>query len=63
MHTAVPERTVYFKGSTGPATNKPIFDMDPKITYPMDGGTALVTFEEAAGELIHKLQPKCFGFL
>lgn len=29
----------------------PAFDMKPRIVYPMEGGTALVTFEEEAGEV------------
>uniref|UniRef100_A0A3Q3WGV7 NID domain-containing protein n=1 Tax=Mola mola TaxID=94237 RepID=A0A3Q3WGV7_MOLML len=43
---AVPEREVYFGGSTAEPTDQPAFDMDARILYPLDGGTALITFEE-----------------
>lgn len=55
MFKAVPERPVYFNGMTAEASDKPTFDMDAKINYPMLGGTALITFEDEAGELIRKL--------
>ncbi|XP_070837363.1 interferon-induced 35 kDa protein [Chaetodon trifascialis] len=43
---AVPERDVFFNGLTGKPSDTPTFEMEPQIYYPMDGGTALVTFEE-----------------
>ncbi|XP_039899160.1 interferon-induced protein 35 [Simochromis diagramma] len=46
VFTSVPERDVVFKGATGNANNKQEFEMKPHIVYPMDGGTALITFEE-----------------
>lgn len=45
---AVPERPVYFNGMTAEASDKPAFDVDAKINYPMLGGTALITFEDEA---------------
>lgn len=41
-----------FKGATGNANNKQEFEMKPHIVYPMDGGTALITFEEEVGEFV-----------
>lgn len=41
-----------FKGATGNANNKQEFEMKPHIVYPMDGGTALITFEEEVGEFL-----------
>uniref|UniRef100_A0A3Q0RTS9 Interferon-induced protein 35 n=1 Tax=Amphilophus citrinellus TaxID=61819 RepID=A0A3Q0RTS9_AMPCI len=46
VFSAVPERKVVFKGATGNSNNKQEFEMKPHIVYPMEGGTALVTFEE-----------------
>ncbi|XP_045892248.1 interferon-induced protein 35 [Micropterus dolomieu] len=46
VFTAVPEKTVVFMGETGKATDTQTFEMNPHIVYPMEGGTALVTFEE-----------------
>ncbi|XP_041812754.1 interferon-induced protein 35 [Chelmon rostratus] len=46
VFTAVPERDVFFNGLTGKPTDAPMFDMEPRIVYPMEGGTALITFEE-----------------
>uniref|UniRef100_A0A3B4GJB2 Uncharacterized LOC102194017 n=1 Tax=Pundamilia nyererei TaxID=303518 RepID=A0A3B4GJB2_9CICH len=46
VFTSVPERDMVFKGATGNANNKQEFEMKPHIVYPMDGGTALITFEE-----------------
>ncbi|XP_029912804.1 interferon-induced 35 kDa protein isoform X1 [Myripristis murdjan] len=44
--TAVPERKVVFKGLTGDTPAAHLFDMKSHIVYPMEGGTALITFEE-----------------
>ncbi|KAM4598691.1 interferon-induced 35 kDa protein [Polymixia lowei] len=46
VSTAVPERKVMFTGATGKAENTQKFDMTSHIVYPMEGGTALITFEE-----------------
>lgn len=46
VFASVPERNVVFKGATGGPGNTPVFDMEPRIVYPMIGGTALITFEE-----------------
>uniref|UniRef100_UPI0037E7520E interferon-induced 35 kDa protein n=1 Tax=Semicossyphus pulcher TaxID=241346 RepID=UPI0037E7520E len=42
---AVPEKKVVFMGSTGNEGDA-LFEMKPRIVYPMEGGTALITFEE-----------------
>ncbi|XP_034395678.1 interferon-induced 35 kDa protein homolog isoform X2 [Cyclopterus lumpus] len=44
LFTAVPERPVVFTGATGLLADA--FDMKPRVVYPMEGGTVLVTFEE-----------------
>ncbi|KAG7233144.1 hypothetical protein INR49_007424 [Caranx melampygus] len=46
VFTAVPEQNVVFKGRTIKATNTQMFEMKPRIVYPMEEGTALITFEE-----------------
>ncbi|KAM9345966.1 interferon-induced 35 kDa protein [Symphorus nematophorus] len=46
VFSAVPERKVYFNEATGKPADTRTFEMEPKIVYPMEGGTALVTFEE-----------------
>ncbi|XP_053194908.1 interferon-induced protein 35 [Scomber japonicus] len=46
VFAAVPERKVIFKGEAAKATNSQDFQMEAHIVYPMNGGTALVTFEE-----------------
>lgn len=51
----MPERDVFFNGLTGKPTDAPMFDMEPRIVYPMEGGTALITFEEEVGEFMRKL--------
>ncbi|XP_041672855.1 interferon-induced protein 35 [Cheilinus undulatus] len=45
LFAAVPEKKVIFTGLTGKEGDTQ-FEMKPHIVYPMDGGTALVTFEE-----------------
>lgn len=52
MFTAVPERKFFFKGATEKAVKAETFEMEPRVEYPMEGGTALVTFEEEVGEFI-----------
>ncbi|KAG7473011.1 interferon-induced 35 kDa protein [Solea senegalensis] len=44
--SSMPEKTVAFTGVTTSATNAPTFETKSRIVYPMDGGTALITFEE-----------------
>ncbi|XP_072549390.1 interferon-induced 35 kDa protein [Salminus brasiliensis] len=46
VSTAVPEKKVVFNGKTADGANALSFDMKPRIMYPMEGGTALITFEE-----------------
>nr|XP_046270129.1 interferon-induced protein 35 [Scatophagus argus] len=46
VFTAVPERAVVFSGATAKVDATQKFDMDARIVYPMEGGTALITFEE-----------------
>ncbi|KAF7227526.1 transcript variant X3 [Nothobranchius furzeri] len=43
---SMPEKKFVFKGLTKNAEDRQEFDMKSHITYPMDGGTALITFEE-----------------
>uniref|UniRef100_A0A1A7X2E1 Interferon-induced protein 35 n=3 Tax=Iconisemion striatum TaxID=60296 RepID=A0A1A7X2E1_9TELE len=43
---SMPEKKFVFKGLTGKAADRQEFDMKSHVTYPMDGGTALITFEE-----------------
>ncbi|KAK0148695.1 Interferon-induced protein [Merluccius polli] len=66
--SVVPEREVVFRGSTRDVANPNAFDVKSHIKYPMDGGTALITFdEELVAENIlsmptHKvkLEEECF---
>ncbi|XP_030646121.1 interferon-induced 35 kDa protein [Chanos chanos] len=44
--TAVPEKKVVFNGVTAEGAKALSFDMKPRILFPMEGGTALITFEE-----------------
>ncbi|KAI7803976.1 interferon-induced protein 35 [Triplophysa rosa] len=46
VSTAVPEKKVVFKGKTEQGAHALSFDVSPRIVYPMEGGTALITFEE-----------------
>lgn len=46
ISTAVPERKVVFRGNTKEGAHAVSFDVKPRIVYPMEGGTALITFEE-----------------
>ncbi|XP_026222553.1 interferon-induced 35 kDa protein homolog [Anabas testudineus] len=46
VFTAVPEKNLVFNGLTENAANTDKFEMKARIVYPMNGGTALVTFEE-----------------
>ena len=47
----MPEKKVVFTGETGDATSTQAFHMKAHIVYPMEGGTALITFEEEIGEV------------
>lgn len=49
ISTAVPERKVVFRGNTIEGAHAMSFDVSPRIVYPMEGGTALITFEEKDG--------------
>lgn len=46
ISTAVPERRVVFQGKTKEGAHAVSFDVNSRIVYPMEGGTALITFEE-----------------
>ncbi|KAI4877934.1 hypothetical protein NFI96_012371 [Prochilodus magdalenae] len=46
VSTAVPEKKVVFNGETTNGAYAVGFDLKPHIVYPMEGGTALITFEE-----------------
>ncbi|XP_067268905.1 interferon-induced 35 kDa protein homolog isoform X1 [Pseudorasbora parva] len=46
ISTAVPERRVVFEGKTKDGAHAVSFDVDSRIVYPMEGGTAMITFEE-----------------
>ncbi|XP_062841038.1 interferon-induced protein 35 [Trichomycterus rosablanca] len=46
VSTAVPEKKVVFKGEMADGTHAPGFDIQPRVVYPMEEGTALITFEE-----------------
>nr|XP_046187309.1 LOW QUALITY PROTEIN: interferon-induced 35 kDa protein homolog [Oncorhynchus gorbuscha] len=43
---AVPEKKVVFTGETGDGANILYFNVKPHIVYPMEEGTALITFED-----------------
>lgn len=43
---AVPEKKVVFTGVTGDGANTLNFDVKPHIVFPMEEGTALITFED-----------------
>lgn len=51
MSTAVPEKKVVFNGETAEKVDALSFDVKPHIMYPMEGGTAFITFEEEEGVL------------
>ncbi|KAI5097064.1 interferon-induced 35 kDa protein [Silurus meridionalis] len=46
VSTAVPEKKVVFQGETAEEGDALSFDVKPHIVYPMEGGTAFITFEE-----------------
>ncbi|KAL4657814.1 interferon-induced 35 kDa protein [Arapaima gigas] len=43
---AMPEKNVVFRGTLSKEGETCSFDMKPNILFPMEGGTALITFEE-----------------
>lgn len=49
----MPEKNFVFTGKTGKAEDVEEFEMKPHIRYPMEEGTALITFEEEEGEKIN----------
>ncbi|XP_060747871.1 interferon-induced protein 35 [Tachysurus vachellii] len=46
VSTAVPEKKVVFNGETAQEADALSFDVKPHVVYPMEGGTAFITFEE-----------------
>ena len=48
----VPKREVVFCGATQAAGDPRLFDVKTHIKYPMEGGTALITFEDEIGEIV-----------
>ncbi|MBN3287810.1 RL27 protein, partial [Polyodon spathula] len=46
VSTAVPEKKMVFTGVTAVEGSSSGFDVKPRILYPIEGGTALITFEE-----------------
>ncbi|XP_067088124.1 interferon-induced protein 35 [Osmerus mordax] len=46
VSTAVPEKKVVFTGVTGNDAKTQSFEMKPHVLYPMEEGTALITFED-----------------
>ncbi|KAM4717983.1 interferon-induced 35 kDa protein [Anableps anableps] len=46
VFSKMPEKKFVFSGKTGNANDTEEFEMKPHITYPMEEGTALITFEE-----------------
>lgn len=56
----MPERPVVFMGATGKAGETHPFEMKPRVVYPMEEGTALITYEEEVGEFVSELPPGGF---
>ncbi|XP_071398669.1 interferon-induced 35 kDa protein [Centroberyx affinis] len=46
VSAAVPEKRVVFMGLTAGTSDTQRFEMTLRVVYPMEGGTALITFEE-----------------
>lgn len=44
----MPEKKVVFNGEVAEEGDASSFDVNPRIVYPMEGGTAFITFEEEA---------------
>ncbi|RVE69936.1 hypothetical protein OJAV_G00082650 [Oryzias javanicus] len=43
---AMPDKKLVFKGTTAKGNDWGMFEMGSEVIYPMEGGTALITFEE-----------------
>ncbi|CAL8288013.1 unnamed protein product [Boreogadus saida] len=57
VNTVVPKREVVFRGATVATGNPQLFDVKSRVKYPMEGGTALITFEdEIVAQKIQSLQ-------
>lgn len=48
VFSGAPERPLVFRGQTLRAQQRPGFSVQSEIEYPLEGGSALITFEEAA---------------
>ncbi|KAM6904809.1 interferon-induced 35 kDa protein [Xenentodon cancila] len=46
VFSSMPQKKFVFKGVTQDADHWQTFEMKPHVIYPMEGGTALITFEE-----------------
>lgn len=46
----LPRRHIYLGLLTPPSRDAAAWDIKARVVYPMDGGTALITFDEDAGE-------------
>lgn len=46
----MPDKKLVFRGATAEADDWEMFEMRSEVIYPMEGGTALITFEEEDGE-------------
>ena len=51
---ALPEKTVVFLGAVSQERDSSKFQMKSRILYPMEGGTALITFEGENGEIFEE---------
>uniref|UniRef100_A0A8C6WK53 Interferon-induced protein 35 n=1 Tax=Neogobius melanostomus TaxID=47308 RepID=A0A8C6WK53_9GOBI len=48
VFSGAPERPLVFRGQTAKDQDRPRFSMEPLIEYPLEGGSALITFEDVA---------------
>lgn len=48
VFSGAPERPLVFRGETSRAVGRPRFGVEPLIEFPLEGGSALVTFEDPA---------------
>lgn len=48
VFSGAPERPLVFRGVTAKPQDRPRFNMESLIEYPLEGGSALITFEDAA---------------
>ncbi|XP_014912334.1 interferon-induced 35 kDa protein [Poecilia latipinna] len=60
VFSKMPEKNFVFSGKTGKADDAEEFEMKPHIRYPMEEGTALITFEEedVAANILEKRKHK-----